>query len=152
PRKTAELAGGDAFARDERRLKYEYSCGTFTMYLAVKGLDLREHGFGSWNVWHYPHADIDRMYDDQLVRNDLTNPWLFMSTPTLHSGAPGLCPPGEQVLEIATALDHDRFARLRVQDRRAYNREKKKIVDTILDLLEARYVPGLRDHLSMRIA
>ena len=153
PRKTAELAGGaDRFARDRRRLDYEYSCGTFTMYLAVKGIDLREHGFGSWNVWHYPHADIDRMYDDQLVRHDLSNPWLFMSTPTLHSGEPGLCPPGEQILEIATALDHDRFARMRRDDRRTYNREKKRIVETIFDLLEARYVPRLRQHLSLRLA
>lgn len=152
PRKTAELAGTELFARDRRRLDYAYSCGTFTMYLAVKGLDLRDHGFGSWNVWHYPHADLDRMYDDQLVRNDLSNPWLFMSTPTLHSSEPGLCPPGEQILEIATALDHGRFARLRREDRRAYNREKKRIASGILDLLEARYVPRLREHLSLRIA
>lgn len=152
PRKTAELAGMALFARDQSRLEYEYSCGTFTMYLALKGLDLREHGFGSWNVWHYPHADLDRMYDDQLVRHDLSNPWLFMSTPTLHSPEPGLCPPDEQILEIATALDHDRFARLRREDRRAYNREKKRLVDGILDLLEARYVPRLREHLSVRIA
>lgn len=152
PRLTARLAGEAAFARDRRRLRYDYSHGTFTMYLAVKGLDLREHGFGSFNVWHYPHADLDRMYDDQLVHHDLTSPWLFMSTPTLHSDAPGLCPPGEQILEIATAVDHARFATLRERDRRAYNREKKRLVDTVLDLVEARYVPSLRAHLSLRIA
>lgn len=153
PRLTSELTGGELVrGRDRRRLDYEYSCGTFTMYLAVKGIDLRDHGFGSWNVWHYPHDDIDRMYDDQLGRHDLSNPWLFMSTPTLHSGEPGLCPPGEQIIEIATALDHGRFARLRSHDRRAYNREKKRIVDTVLDLIEDRYVPRLRDHLALRIS
>jgi all-trans-retinol 13,14-reductase len=149
PRRTSELTGN---ALDRSRLDYEYSCGTFTMYLAVRGIDLRDHGFGSWNVWHYPHSDIDRMYDDQLVRHDLSNPWLFMSTPTLHSGEPGLCPPGEQLLEIATALDHGRFATLRNADRRAYNREKKRIVDTVLDVLEEHYVPRLREHLALRIA
>ena len=46
--------------RRRRRLDYDYSCGTFTMYLGVRGLDLREHGFGSFNVWHYPHDDINR--------------------------------------------------------------------------------------------
>jgi all-trans-retinol 13,14-reductase len=152
PRRTAELAGQAAFARDARRLDYGYSCGTFTMYLAVKGLDLREHGFGSFNVWHYPHDDIDRMYDDQLVRHDLSNPWLFMSTPTLHSAEPGLCPPGEQILEVATAADHARFSRLRRDDRRAYNREKKRIVDTLLEIIEGQYVPRLREHLSIRVA
>ena len=152
PRRTAELAGERWFGRDEKRLRYDYSCGTFTMYLAVKGLDLREHGFGSHNVWHYPNADLDRQYDDQLVRHDLSNPWLFMSTPTLHSPEPGLCPPGEQVLEVATALDHARFERLRRTDRRAYNREKKRLVETVLDVIEARYVPRLRSHLSLRVA
>jgi phytoene dehydrogenase-like protein len=122
------------------------------MYLAVKGIDLRDHGFGSFNVWHYPHADIDRMYDDQLVRHDLSNPWLFMSTPTLHSGEPGLCPEGEQILELATAVDHARFERMRREDRRAYNREKKRIVDGLLEIVESRYVPRLREHLSLRIA
>ncbi len=146
PRRTAELAG------TRSREAYDYSCGTFTMYLAIRGLDLRDHGFGSFNVWHYPHADINRIYDDQLVRHDLSNPWLFLSTPTLHSSEPGLCPPGEQILEIATSCDYDRWARLRSGDRREYNREKKRVRETILDVLEARYVPRLRDHVVLRVA
>ncbi|MBL9022539.1 MAG: NAD(P)/FAD-dependent oxidoreductase [Myxococcales bacterium] len=152
PQLTARLAGERWFEKDTRRLDYEYSYGTLTLYLAVRGIDLREHGFGSFNVWHYPHADIDRLYDDQLLRHDLSNPWLFLSTPTLHSGAPGLCPPDEQILEVATVMDHDRFARLRREDRRAYNREKKAIVAGVLDIIESRYVPELRRHLSVRVA
>lgn len=154
PQRTAQLAGEHHFAkskRDQRLLRYDYSCATFTMYLGVKGLDLREHDFGSFNVWHYPHEDLNRMYDDQLVRHDLSNPWLFLSTPTLHSPEPGLCPPGHQILEVATACDHERFARLRARDRRAYNAEKKKIRENLLDIIEASYVPRLRDHLAMRV-
>ncbi len=152
PRVTARLAGEEHFARDRKKLDYAYSCGTFTMYLALKGLDLRDHGFGSWNTWHYPHEDLDRIYDDQLVRHDLSNPWLFLSTPTLHSDAPGLCPPGHQILEIATCCDHARFRRMRQTDRRAYNQEKRTIRETILDVLEARYVPDLRKHIVLRLA
>ena len=151
PQLTARLAGREHFGRDRRRLDYEYSCGTFTMYLGLRGLDLREHGFGSFNVWHYPHEDLDRLYDDQLVRHDLSNPWLFLSTPTLHSDAPGLCPPGDQILEVATACDYARFAALRRDDRRAYNVEKRKIRERILDIIEAQYVPKLREHLVMRV-
>jgi all-trans-retinol 13,14-reductase len=151
PRRTATLVGPDQLTGDAARLRYEYSCGTITLYLAVKGLDLRDHGFGSFNVWHYPHDDINRMYDAQLKRHDLDDPWLFMSTPTLHSGAPGLCPPGHQILEVATCADHAHFAELRLRDRRAYNAEKKHIRERLLDVIEARYVPRLRDHLALRL-
>jgi all-trans-retinol 13,14-reductase len=143
--------GPEHLARDARRLQYEYSCGTITMYLAVKGTDLRDHGFGSFNVWHYPHDDINQMYDAQLKRHDLDDPWLFMSTPTLHTDAPGLCPPGHQILEVATCADYAQFAELRCRDRRAYNVEKKRIRERILDVIEARYVPRLRDHLALRL-
>ncbi len=151
PRLTAQLCGAGELAKDRSRLDYDYSCGTVTMYLGVRGLDLREHGFGSFNVWHYPHDDLNRLYDDQLVRHDLSNPWLFMSTPTLHTDVPGLCPPGDQILEVATACDHARFAALRRDDRRAYNLEKKKIRERLLDVIEAEYVPNLRKHLVMRV-
>jgi phytoene dehydrogenase-like protein len=151
PRRTAELVGPGILEGDAKRLRYEYSCGTITMYLGIKGLDLRDHGFGSFNVWHYPHDDLNRMYDDQLKRHDLGDPWLFLSTPTLHSDAQGLCPPGHQILEVATCADHAHFAALRQRDRRAYNAEKRRIRERILDVIEARYVPRLRDHLAMRV-
>lgn len=151
PRLTARLAGEQHFTKDRRRLDYEYSCGTITLYLGLRGIDLRDHGFGSFNVWHYPHEDINRQYDDQLLRHDLSDPWLFLSTPTLHSDAPGLCPPGDQILEVATACDHARFAALRERDRRAYNLEKKRIRERILDVLDERFVPRIRDHLVMRV-
>jgi all-trans-retinol 13,14-reductase len=151
PRRTAELVGPEHLAKDARRLRYDYSCGTITLYLAVNGIDLRDHGFGSFNVWHYPHDDINQMYDAQLKRHDLDDPWLFMSTPTLHSDAPGLCPPGHQILEVATCADHATFADLRRRDRRAYNIEKKRIRERILDVIEASYIPHLRDHLALRL-
>ncbi len=152
PRLTARLANIPPGDVDRERLDYAYSCGTFTLYLGVRGLDLREHGFGSFNVWHYPDEDINRIYDDQLLRHDLSDPWLFMSTPTLHSDEPGLCPPGDQILEIATACDHRRWSALRARDRRAYNVEKKILRERILDVVEANYVPSLRKHLVMRVA
>jgi phytoene dehydrogenase-like protein len=122
------------------------------MYLGVKNLDLREHGFGSFNVWHYPHDDINRMYRDQLERHDLENPWLFLATPTLHTAEPGIAPAGHQILEIATCCDFGHFEALRAQHRSVYTKEKLKVRDRILEILEASYVPGLRKHLAMRVA
>ncbi len=153
PALTLKLAGTNHFPTSYRqKLAYEYSCSSFTLYLGLKGCDLREHGFGSYNVWHYPHDDINQMYRNQLERHDLSDPWLFLATPTLHSDAPGLCPPGHQVLEVATSCDYAHFEALRNSDRRAYNREKTKVRNEILDVVEANYVPNLRRHLAIRVA
>jgi all-trans-retinol 13,14-reductase len=152
PKLTLRLAGVEHFdRRDVARTDYAYSSSTFNVYLGISGLDLREHGFGSHNVWHYPHDDLNRCYDDQLVRNDLSDPWMFLSTPSLHSDEPGICPPGTQILEVATSCSYPHFAALRQRDRRAYNLEKKKIRERIEEILEERYVPNLRQHITMRV-
>ncbi|MBK9030570.1 MAG: NAD(P)/FAD-dependent oxidoreductase [Myxococcales bacterium] len=152
PQRTVAMIGPHHLPTDYvRRLTYAYSSGTFTLYLGVRGLDLRDHGFGSWNVWHYPDDDLNAQYRRQLVDGNCDDPWLFMSTPTLHTDAPGLCPPGDQILEVATSAPYARWAELRARDRRRYNAEKKRIRDHLLALVEERYVPGLREHLVMRV-
>ncbi|NNC75473.1 MAG: NAD(P)/FAD-dependent oxidoreductase, partial [Acidimicrobiia bacterium] len=153
PRQTMRLLGRPVgTSRYRRRLSYAYSSSNFTLYLGVRDLDLRDYGFGSYNVWHYPHDDVNAIYRQQVVDRDLSNPWLFLSTPTLHSDAPGLAPPGHQVLEVATSCNYDYFAELARKDRRSYTRAKVAVRDRILTILEAEYVPGLRKHLAMRVA
>jgi phytoene dehydrogenase-like protein len=152
PRLTATLVGEARLPRSWlRQLSYGYSSGNFTLYLGIRGLDLREHGFGSWNVWHYPHDDLNAIYRRQLAGQDCSDPWLFMSTPTLHTDAPGLCPPGHQILELATSAPYQPWHELRKNDRRAYNLAKKQVRDRLLEIVEERYVPGLRQHLAMRV-
>jgi all-trans-retinol 13,14-reductase len=153
PAVTMKLTGKAPLEQAYRKkLSYEYSCSTFTMYLGLKDLDLRDHGFGSYNVWHYPHDDINRIYRDQLERDDLSDPWLFLATPSLHSDAPGLAPPGHQVLEVATSCRYAYFAELRSRGEEHYRREKIRVRDRIMDILEERYIPGLRKHVAMRVA
>ncbi|MBE7452102.1 MAG: NAD(P)/FAD-dependent oxidoreductase [Kofleriaceae bacterium] len=152
PRRTAAMMDRHRLPGDwQRRLAYAYSSGNLTLYLGVAGLDLRQHGFGSHNVWHYPHDDLNAIYRRQLVDLDFDEPWLFMSTPTLHTDEPGLCPPGHQILELATSAPHAHFRHLRDTDRRRYNLEKKRLRDRMLAIVEDRYVPGLRRHLVMRV-
>jgi all-trans-retinol 13,14-reductase len=152
PLRTANLLDARAIGRRwSRELSYEYSSGNITLYLGVRGIDLRDYGFGSWNVWHYPEDDIDAIYDRQLVHHDLQEPWLFMSTPTLHTDHPGLCPDGHQILELATSADYGWFKALRDRDRRAYNVEKKRIRERMIAVVERDYVPGLGKHLAIQV-
>jgi len=95
---------------------------------------------------------LNEIYRRQGTHHDFDQPWLFMSTPTLHTDAPGLAPPGEHILEVATSCDYHHFAELRRRDPRAYTREKNRVRDRMLDTIEASYVPGLRKHLAMRVS
>jgi phytoene dehydrogenase-like protein len=147
PRRTAALIGERALPRSYlSKLRYAYSGSTITLYLGIRGLDLREHGFGSFNVWHYPEDDLNAIYRRQRGPGDLDDPWLFMSTPTLHTDEPGLAPPGVQILELATSVAHAPFTELRERDPKRYHLEKKRIREQILRVVEARYVPGLSRH------
>ncbi len=149
PARTAGLLGlaGDSRFPDG----YEYSPSAFTLYLGIEGLDLRDHGFGRANLWHYPDEDLDRAYRRQLEEGDFSDPWIFLASPSLMSDAPGLAPPGHQVLHAITVADYRRFAELHARDPRAYLREKNRIRDRILDVIEDRYVPGIRDHLRLKL-
>lgn len=78
----------------EKRLHYEFSPSSFTIYLGLKGIDLTRHGFGNWNVWHYAHDSISRCYEDQLDHGMMDNPSMFLSTPTLHQKGGSYDPAG----------------------------------------------------------
>jgi all-trans-retinol 13,14-reductase len=151
PGRTFELAGLENFSEKfiSKRKNYAYSYGTITLYVGIKNLDLRNFGFGSFNIWHYPHEDLEKIYFDQGVRGDLSSPWLFLSTPTLHTSEPGLCPPDRQILEIATHCRYDDFRKLRDTDKSAYNREKRRIREIILDVVEKNYIPDLRKNMDL---
>lgn len=150
PRRTLSLAGEENFPSDYRALlEYPYSSGTVTLFLGLQGIDLRDHGFGSFNVWHYPEDDIDRIYARQLEEDDLSNPWLFLSTPTLHTGAPGLAPAGGQTLCVATCAATEPYRDLRERNRDAYRERKRRLRERIVDVISERYVPGLREHVSV---
>lgn len=152
PSVTMRMVGSAMGRRYERKLRYPYSTSTFTLFLGVRGIDLRDHGFGSHNVWHYPHADINAIYRRQVRDHDLNDPWLFLSTPTLHTPEPGLAPEGHQILEVATSCDYEHFATLERMGHRHYSKAKTRVRDRILDVIETHYVPGLRRHLAMKLA
>lgn len=155
PRRCVDMIGRQHFsAAFLRRIDYRYSVSSFTLYLGVRGIDLRDHGFGNYNVWHYPDLEINRAYRRQTEQHDLSNPWLFLSTPTLYGDSPThtVCPAGEQILEAVTVCNYEPFRALRDQNPRAYHREKKKIAERIIDVLVTHYVPGLRNHIVMKVA
>jgi all-trans-retinol 13,14-reductase len=148
--------GPRKFPRDWlERVDYEYSASSFSLYLGVRGdLDLRAHGFGNWNVWHYPSLDINAAYDRQHQRDDLSDPWLFISTPTLCSPRAKTrhAPEGDNIMEVITTCGYVPFEERQARGLRDYTDRKNTIRDRMIDILEQHYVPDLRKHIDMRVA
>ena len=134
------------------KLTYDYSYSNFVVYAAVKDLDLAEHGFGKWNIWHCHHDDLNLMFDDMYLRQDYSRPNFAMNCRTLHTDIAGGCPEGEQIFQICTVANYNAFKNLRLRDPRAYQSKKNGIMKQLLGIVEEKYVPDLKKHLSFAMA
>jgi phytoene dehydrogenase-like protein len=103
---------------------------TLVLRMSLAGIDLRAHGFGAFDVWAYPHADLDRVHVAQIENGDLSDPFLFLSTPAA---------PGAPATELVAAT---RFGL----------REPDYAIERVLAAIERRFVPRLRDHVTTMVA
>ena len=151
PQRAAGMIGLEAFSpRLRRRLTYRYSASNFMAYCAVKDIDLAAHGFGRWNVFHSGDEDLNVAFARMLEQRDYRNPSFAMSTPGFLTGDRSDRPEGQQIIEFLTVADYDYFQQLRQRDKTAYRRKKREILDAMIAVVEAHYVPDFRRHLAFR--
>lgn len=152
PQRAAQMIGLEHFSKDVRRcLEYEYSASNFMAYLAVEGLDLREHGFGKSNLFHTEEPDLNRAFEAMYKRGDYQKISFAMCVPSLLTPMAGDRPEGTQLVELLTVAEYGSFQQLRGESRAEYNRKKRAILDKMLDVVERDYVPGFRDALCFKI-
>ena len=151
PQKASYLIGREKFPRRYlKRLDFEYSPSGLMVYLGLKNLDLKKYGFGNFNTWHLEQGDMNKAWEDQLG-NDFTKPWLFISTPTLHSKAMGVAPKGCHTLELFTLASYDYFKRLQEKSYSEYAKAKLALADKMIGLIEKKYVPNIRKHIAVKV-
>lgn len=151
PKAAANMIGLQHFpTRYQRKLDYSYSGSSIMVYLGLKGIDLEKCGLGRWNLWHLGQWDVNKIWTDQR-KGDFSQPWFFMSTPTLHSKTPGTAPPGHEIIEIATYTEYDQWKQLHDTDYKAYEAKKNALVENLLDIIEQRYIPNLRKHIVVKV-
>ncbi len=152
PRQAAEMIGLHRFSgRVRRQLDYDYSVSSFMAYCVVDHIDLREHGFGRSNLFHAEHPDLNRAFDDMVIRGDYSNVSFAMTVPTLMTDHRTDCAEGKTIVEFLTVADYSRFLQLKIGGERAYVAKKKEIFEAILDVVERDYVPGFRDKLCFKL-
>ena len=151
PKRAAELIGVEKFPAEYRKkLSYRYSESSMMIYLGLKGIDLEAAGLGRFNLWHLGQWDLNAIWETQR-RDDFRDPWLFISTPTLHSQYPGTRPAGSEIMNIATSTDYGQWKALRDRDYKAYDARKNEVADRMLDIVEQKYLPGLRQHIVTKV-
>lgn len=152
PRRASEMLGAARFSsRVRAQLSYEYSPSNFMAYCVVDGLDLREFGFGRSNLFHTDEPDLNVAFKAMLERGDYTRPSFAVTVPTLLTDNRADCPAEKQIIEFLTVADYERFKHLRFSKPRQYSAAKRAIFDSILDVVERDYAPGLRDHIVFKM-
>ena len=121
------------------------------VYAVVKGIDLRDYGFGKSNLFHTEEPDLNKAFHCMHILGDYSRPSFAVTVPTLLTENRNDCPPDEQIIELLTVANYQRFLDLKLSNPAGYRKMKNKILDTMLDVLEAHYVPDLRKHLVFQI-
>ncbi|MCX6123924.1 MAG: NAD(P)/FAD-dependent oxidoreductase, partial [Proteobacteria bacterium] len=133
-----------------RRLKYDYSPPSFTIFMGLKNIDLAGYGFGNWNTWHYPTHDMNAIYQRQVDQHDVSNPFWAITTPTMHGKAKKvIAPPDGHQMVLCTWAGYEKIKRLRNSDIDQYYKEKSKVTEAALRMLETHYIPGIRNHIDV---
>lgn len=147
----ADLIGREHFSRTEQRKKYGYRYGpsVVSVYLGLRGLDLRASGLGEENVFWHPKLDLNEVYDDQLRPAIPERPYFFCNSPTSRPHSSPMAPDGGSQLVIVAPTTYVYFAGLREQSDSAYHEAKRRFADRLISVVEDELVPGLTNHIEV---
>lgn len=152
PKRAAAMIGIDKFSVFVRgKLEYDYSPSNFVAYCVVKGIDLKDFGFGNWNLFHSEQADLNKAFDDMYNRADYSAPSFVMTTPGFLSDDNSDCPEGEQIIQFLTVANYHFFHDLKLRDAGAYRKMKKEIFDSMVNIVEQQYIPNFRNYLVFKM-
>ncbi|MDP3989327.1 MAG: NAD(P)/FAD-dependent oxidoreductase [bacterium] len=152
PRMVAEMMGMDTFPKEyKKKLDYTYSPSGIMVYLGLENADLRNRGFGSFNTWHCEGWDMNQMWKE-MGEGNFEKPWIFISTPTLHTDVRGTVAPTHcDIMEVAAYTEYEWLNDLRDRDYAEYEKKKTELAERMLDIVEKHYFPDLRKHIVTKV-
>ncbi len=151
PKRASQMIGQEKFPEPYRKkLAYDYSVSSIMVYLGVKDLDLKKLGLGSFNIWHMEQWDMNKIWREQS-ENNFSNPFFFLSLPTMHSKQPGVAPAGHEIIEVGTYVEYNYFKDLKNKDYKLYEEKKNELAEKLLDYVEQKYIPNLRQHIVTKV-
>jgi all-trans-retinol 13,14-reductase len=151
PQKASHMLGLNSFSKEQiKDLSFEYTPSAFNIYLGLKDINLRDYGFGNYNIWDVGQIDMRTMWKEMLEGN-WQRPLVFLSTPTLHSSYPGAAPEGCSILELTTVANYKTFKDALNESPAAYRKLKRDLARQLIDDVEKKYIPGLKKHICLKV-
>ena len=145
------MIGREKFLKNElASLSYGYSPSSLIAYLGVRGINLKDYGFGNHNIWHLEQWDLNQIWRD-VDANCYDKPWVFFSTPTLHTSYPGVAPEGCDILEIGTTANYSFFKNLYDNNPAEYRKQKRLLAQRLIDIATEKYIPDLEKHIALKV-
>jgi len=122
---------------------WEYSLSCFILYIATD-LDLGKRGL-PYFTYHRSLSDLEE--EDRMLRRGEVpkNPTMIVSIPTLLD--PSLAPTGQHLIKVLVTVPFYYRERWGEGNSHQYRRIKEEFSQKILQQLESKLVPHLRDHL-----
>ena len=151
---TVEMIEGAKPSRSVRRKaeRFRPSMGAFCVFLGTD-IDLTKTEVTDSNIWHYGRNDIDAGYADAFDGKLAEAPFFFLTAPTLKDPETVRAPKGHHTLEMITFVPAGPFKpwfdKPAMKRGEVYDALKNEYAEKLIDGAEL-YVPGLRDHITVK--
>jgi len=129
------------FLKELNRL--EYSLSSFILYIATE-MDLQKRGLPYFT---YLRSIMDLEEEDRMLRRGEVpkNLTLMISIPTLLDSS--RAPAGHHLMKVLAIVPYDYQKRWGAGEPEKYRQIKAEFSERILQQLESRFIPGLKEHL-----
>jgi len=137
----------------KRMDSFSVSISTFQIWLGLKKDLFREVGIKDTEIFYNTGYDIEADYK-ALIECDMTDPGFGL---TLYDNLyKGYSPEGKNTLNIISPQGYDHWEMFEADyfqgKKDAYNKEKQRITDILIDKAEETLLPGLRDAIEVKVA
>lgn len=112
PHRTMQLLVGKKYSDLRKKIKYPYTISCFIIFLGLKGIDLRKHGFGKYSIWHYHTSDLKKIYSTMNNKEFYKKPPLFLSSPSYFTKAETPKPEGKSALQLIASANYKHFEKM----------------------------------------
>jgi all-trans-retinol 13,14-reductase len=136
----------------ERMEKLSISFSTLLVWLGLKTDLVRKAGLKDSEIFYCPGYDIEGAYAASLAGGLTANPGYGL---TIYDNVcPGCSPKGKNTLNLIVTQGYDYWKKYETDyfygAKDAYNKEKLRLADILIDDAEKRFLPGLRKAIEVK--